>query len=174
MFIFFYRQQFNCNRQRELHILLFFHRPLHARVLILLPTTSKRTLEFGCTRSNGNTSELLTVDDDAGPVTSVKWASDGRHISVGLNNSDVHLWDSASNKLLRALRGCHQSRVGSLWDSASNKLLRGCHQSRVGSLDWNNHILTTGGMDDQQWTSHYLLTESKKGKENPIATVTIT
>lgn len=27
--------------------------------------------------------------------------------------------------------------------------LRGCHQSRVGSMDWNNHILTTGGMDGQ-------------------------
>ncbi|KAK9070313.1 hypothetical protein SSX86_010714 [Deinandra increscens subsp. villosa] len=76
---------------------------------------------------NGNTSELVTVDNSIGPVTSVKWAPDGRHISVGLNSSDVQLWDATSNKLLRTLRGCHQSRVG--------------------SLDWNNHILTTGGMD---------------------------
>ncbi|KAJ0781682.1 putative transcription factor WD40-like family [Helianthus annuus] len=76
---------------------------------------------------DGNTSELVTVDDDVGPVTSVKWAPDGRHISVGLNNSEVQLWDSTSNKLLRTFRGCHQSRVG--------------------SMDWNNHILTTGGMD---------------------------
>ncbi|XP_076883460.1 uncharacterized protein LOC143532242 [Bidens hawaiensis] len=79
--------------------------------------------------ADGNTSELVTVDDDAGPVTSVKWAPDGRHISVGLNSSDVQLWDSTSNKLLRTLRGCHQSRVG--------------------SMDWNSHILTTGGMDGQ-------------------------
>ncbi|KAJ0513631.1 putative transcription factor WD40-like family [Helianthus annuus] len=77
--------------------------------------------------ADGNTSELVTVDDDVGPVTSVKWAPDGRHISVGLNNSEVQLWDSTSNKLSRTLRGCHQSRVG--------------------SMDWNNHILTTGGMD---------------------------
>ncbi|KAF5803996.1 putative transcription factor WD40-like family [Helianthus annuus] len=76
---------------------------------------------------DGNTSELVTVDDDVGPVTSVKWAPDGRHISVGLNNSEVQLWDSTSNKLLRTFRGCHQSRVG--------------------SMDWNNHILITGGMD---------------------------
>lgn len=77
--------------------------------------------------SEGSTSELVTIDDEVGPVTSVKWAPDGRHIAVGLNNSDVQLWDSTANRLLRTLRGGHQSRVG--------------------ALDWNNHILTTGGMD---------------------------
>ncbi|XP_059624973.1 cell division cycle 20.2, cofactor of APC complex-like [Cornus florida] len=79
--------------------------------------------------SDGSTSELVTLDDENGPVTSVKWAPDGRHIAVGLNNSEVHLWDSTANRQLRTLRGGHQSRVG--------------------SLDWNNHILTTGGMDGQ-------------------------
>ncbi|PWA49238.1 WD40 repeat-containing protein [Artemisia annua] len=79
--------------------------------------------------TDGRTSELMTVDDESGPVTSVKWAPDGRHISVGLNSSDVQLWDSATNRLLRTLRGGHQSRVG--------------------AMDWNNHILTTGGMDGQ-------------------------
>nr|XP_043636308.1 cell division cycle 20.2, cofactor of APC complex-like isoform X2 [Erigeron canadensis]XP_043636309.1 cell division cycle 20.2, cofactor of APC complex-like isoform X2 [Erigeron canadensis]XP_043636310.1 cell division cycle 20.2, cofactor of APC complex-like isoform X2 [Erigeron canadensis] len=73
------------------------------------------------------TSELVTVDDESGPVTSVKWAPDGRHIFVGLNNDDVQLWDSMANRLLRTLKGGHQSRVG--------------------ALDWNNYILTTGGMD---------------------------
>ncbi|VFQ62964.1 unnamed protein product [Cuscuta campestris] len=77
--------------------------------------------------SEGSTSELVTVDDEFGPVTSVKWAPDGRHVAIGLNNSDVQLWDSTANRLLRTLRGGHQSRVG--------------------ALDWNNHILTTGGMD---------------------------
>ncbi|KAK4403738.1 Cell division cycle 20.1, cofactor of APC complex [Sesamum angolense] len=61
--------------------------------------------------------------------THVKWAPDGRHIAVGLNNSEVQLWDSTANRLLRTLRGGHSSRVG--------------------ALDWNNHILTTGGMDGQ-------------------------
>ncbi|XP_010526015.1 PREDICTED: cell division cycle 20.1, cofactor of APC complex-like [Tarenaya hassleriana] len=79
--------------------------------------------------SNGSTSELVTVDDEKGPVTSVNWAPDGRHIAVGLNNSEVQLWDSASNRHLRTLRGGHTSRVG--------------------SMAWNNHILTTGGMDGQ-------------------------
>jgi cell division cycle protein 20 (cofactor of APC complex) len=48
--------------------------------------------------SNGSTSELVTIDDEDGPVTSISWAPDGRHIAVGLNNSHVQLWDSTSNK----------------------------------------------------------------------------
>ncbi|KAI0519938.1 hypothetical protein KFK09_007400 [Dendrobium nobile] len=77
--------------------------------------------------SKGSTSELVTVDDDLGPVTSVSWAPDGKHIAVGLNNSYVQLWDSNSAKLLRTLNEIHRSRVG--------------------TLAWNNSILTTGGMD---------------------------
>ncbi|KAJ9556236.1 hypothetical protein OSB04_010850 [Centaurea solstitialis] len=76
--------------------------------------------------SEGMSSELLSTNNDIGPVTSVKWAPDGRHIAVGFNNSEVQLWDSSTNRLLRTLRG---------------------HGLRVGSLDWNNHILTTGSMD---------------------------
>nr|GMD63237.1 cell division cycle 20.2, cofactor of APC complex-like [Ipomoea batatas] len=83
--------------------------------------------------SDGSTSELFTIDDENGPVTSVKWAPDGRHIAIGLINSDVQLWDTTANRLLRTLRGGHQSRVG--------------------AFDWNNHILTTGGMDGQQLAS---------------------
>ncbi|KAK4375749.1 hypothetical protein RND71_006426 [Anisodus tanguticus] len=79
--------------------------------------------------SDGATSELVTIDEEMGPVTSVKWAPDGRHIALGLNNSDVQLWDTTANRLLRTMRGGHRSRVG--------------------ALDWNNHILTTGGMDGQ-------------------------
>ncbi|EOA16601.1 hypothetical protein CARUB_v10004774mg [Capsella rubella] len=79
--------------------------------------------------STGSTSELVTIDEEKGPVTSINWAPDGRHVAIGLNNSEVQLWDSASNRQLRTLNGCHQSRVG--------------------SLAWNNHILTTGGMDGQ-------------------------
>lgn len=50
--------------------------------------------------SNGSTSELVTVDDETGPVTSISWAPDGRHIAVGLNNSEVQLWDSTANRLV--------------------------------------------------------------------------
>ncbi|GFP94293.1 cell division cycle 20.1 cofactor of apc complex [Phtheirospermum japonicum] len=76
--------------------------------------------------SNGNITELV-IDEESGPLTSVKWAPDGRHIAVGLNNSEVQLWDSTSKKMLRTLKGGHVSRVG--------------------ALDWNNNILSTGGMD---------------------------
>ncbi|XP_020173509.1 cell division cycle 20.2, cofactor of APC complex [Aegilops tauschii subsp. strangulata] len=34
--------------------------------------------------SSGSTSELVTVEEDDGPVTSVSWAPDGRHIAIGL------------------------------------------------------------------------------------------
>ncbi|GLT96303.1 hypothetical protein SLE2022_139370 [Rubroshorea leprosula] len=77
--------------------------------------------------SNGSTSELCTVDDDDGPVTSISWAPDGQHIAVGLNNSHVQLWDHHAGRQLRTLRGCHRGRVN--------------------TLAWNNHILTTGGAD---------------------------
>ena len=44
--------------------------------------------------SNVSTSELVTIDDDeGGPVTSVSWAPDGRHIAIGLNISHVQIWD---------------------------------------------------------------------------------
>lgn len=77
--------------------------------------------------SEGSTSELVTVDDDLAPVTSVSWAPDGQHVAIGLNNSDVQLWDSNSARLLRTLKGIHRSRIG--------------------TLAWNNNILTTGGLD---------------------------
>lgn len=48
--------------------------------------------------ADGSTSELVTIDEEDGPVTSLNWAPDGRHIAVGSNNSEVQLWDSASNR----------------------------------------------------------------------------
>lgn len=75
---------------------------------------------------NGDTSVLVEVDDDIGPVTSVGWAPDGRHLAVGFANSRVQIWDSSTSKMVRTLSG---------------------HRSRVGSLNWNESILTTGGKD---------------------------
>lgn len=48
--------------------------------------------------SDGSTSELVTIDEENGPVTSVGWAPDGRHIAVGLNSSIVQLWDPTANR----------------------------------------------------------------------------
>lgn len=53
--------------------------------------------------STGSTSELETFDDETGPVTSVSWAPDGRHIAIGLNNSEVQLWDSTATKQVCSL-----------------------------------------------------------------------
>ncbi|KAF9598544.1 hypothetical protein IFM89_028076 [Coptis chinensis] len=77
--------------------------------------------------SDSSTTELFTIDDENGPITSLRWASDGRNLAVGLNNLEVQIWDVVSNRRMRTLRGGHSSRVG--------------------SLDWNEHILSTGGMD---------------------------
>ena len=102
--------------------------------------------------SNGYTSEMVTVDDETGPITSVSWAPDGRNIAVGLNNSEVQLWDIVSEKQLRTLRGGHRQRVG--------------------SLAWNNHILTTGGRDgricnnDVRIRSH--IVETYRGHEQEV------
>ncbi|KAM0889535.1 hypothetical protein ACQ4PT_027636 [Festuca glaucescens] len=72
--------------------------------------------------SSGSISELATVHEDDGPVTSVSWAPDGHHIAVGLASSVVQLWDSTSSQLLRTLEGVHESGVGSLaW--RDNKVL---------------------------------------------------
>ncbi|KAL6293868.1 hypothetical protein ACE6H2_002010 [Prunus campanulata] len=75
--------------------------------------------------TDDSTWELATFEDERGPVTSVNWAIDGRQIAIGLNNSEVELWDTTASSHVITLRGCHRSRVG--------------------SLAWNNHILTTGG-----------------------------
>lgn len=47
---------------------------------------------------NGSTSELVSFDDEDGPVTSVSWAPDGRHLAIGLNSSRVQIWDSAATE----------------------------------------------------------------------------
>ncbi|XP_059075412.1 cell division cycle 20.2, cofactor of APC complex-like [Cryptomeria japonica] len=76
--------------------------------------------------NTSTTSELLTVDNDVGPVSSVNWAPDGKHIAIGLTSSSVQIWDSTCNRQLRSLKG---------------------HHGRVGSLSWNDTILATGGRD---------------------------
>ncbi|CAA2968073.1 cell division cycle, cofactor of APC complex-like [Olea europaea subsp. europaea] len=60
----------------------------------------------------------------------------------------VYMWD-ASNGATSELVTIDEENGP---DSPANRLvrtLRGGHGSQVGALDWNNHILTTGGMDGQ-------------------------
>lgn len=75
--------------------------------------------------SSGSIQELLALDGDD-YVTSVSWASDGKHIAVGMSNSISQIWDAERIKPVRNLNG---------------------HAARVSSLSWNNHTLSTGGRD---------------------------
>ncbi|XP_021752411.1 cell division cycle 20.1, cofactor of APC complex-like [Chenopodium quinoa] len=79
--------------------------------------------------STHTTLELVTVSDDEGPVTSVSWAPDCRHIAIGLDNSKIQVWDSTASRKVRTLREGHQARIG--------------------SLAWNRNILTTGSADSR-------------------------
>ncbi|RZC50287.1 hypothetical protein C5167_018710 [Papaver somniferum] len=55
--------------------------------------------------TDSSTSELMTIDEDTGPITSV-------------SRPPSQLWDSTSNKQLRTLRGGHESRVGAMvWNN---------------------------------------------------------
>ncbi|OWM70325.1 cell division cycle 20.2, cofactor of APC complex-like [Punica granatum] len=105
--------------------------------------------------SSGSTLELVTVDDKiGGPVTSVCWAPDGRRIAIGLNNSEVQLWDATAATLVRTLTGVHSGR-------------------RIGSLCWNDdNTLTSGGKDgrvvnsDVRETSH--IVETLRGHRREV------
>lgn len=133
--------------------------------------------------TNGSTSELVTVDDEVGPVTSVNWGPDGRHIAIGLNNSEVQLWDTGSYRQVFYL--CHQKILCKFLSIhflqcilmlfflvLQLRTLKGGHRQRVGSLAWNNHILTTGGMDgrivnnDVRIRSH--IVETYRGHEQEV------
>ncbi|XP_078158200.1 cell division cycle 20.2, cofactor of APC complex-like [Carex rostrata] len=94
--------------------------------------------------TDGSVSKLVTVSETSGPVTSVSWDPDCRRIAIGLNNSDVRLYDTTTNNLIRCFHGIHKRFVG--------------------SLAWNNHILTTGDAEgtvinnDMRIRSHIIST----------------
>ena len=48
--------------------------------------------------SDSSISEFLIADDEEAPIMSFSWAPNGNQIAVGMNNSVVQLWDSASHK----------------------------------------------------------------------------
>ncbi|KAM7270841.1 hypothetical protein ACFE04_030055 [Oxalis oulophora] len=90
--------------------------------------------------SNGSTSKLVTVDDEQGPITSVNWAPDDRNIGIGLNNSEVHLWDSTANKQTTSLG----VRKGA-WTAEEDKLLKGCVEKH-GEGKWHQWTFSGGGV----------------------------
>eukprot|EP00899_Mesostigma_viride_P029481 jgi/Mesvir1/9718/Mv12189-RA.1 len=77
--------------------------------------------------SSGTIEQLLQTNHDEDYVTSVAWAADGQHISVGTNSAEVQIWDASRLKQVRSLKG---------------------HQARVGSLAWNASVLSSGSRDN--------------------------
>jgi len=75
---------------------------------------------------SGDIDMLTELEGADNMVTSLAWSSDGNYLSIGANNSNVHLWQVEAKKQLRTMRG---------------------HSARVGAMAWNNHVLSTGSRD---------------------------
>eukprot|EP01018_Ginkgo_biloba_P032864 Gb_04004 [translate_table: standard] len=75
---------------------------------------------------SGKIEQIMQANNEGDYLTSIAWAEDGKHISIGLNSSEVQLWDT--------MRMCRVRKMGG-------------HSSRVGSLAWNGQILSSGSRD---------------------------
>ena len=77
---------------------------------------------------NAQNSKVVNLCDlgSADIVTSVSWASNGPHFSLGTNSGEVHIWDVNKMKRVRIIQG---------------------HSNRVGAIAWNSTILSTGSRD---------------------------
>jgi cell division cycle 20, cofactor of APC complex len=74
---------------------------------------------------DGETGDVQKVEEFEHPthICALKWTGTGTHIGVGLSNGNILLYDAATHKLLRIMRG---------------------HSDVVYSLSWNNQIVTSG------------------------------
>ncbi|CAI9095149.1 OLC1v1031028C1 [Oldenlandia corymbosa var. corymbosa] len=88
--------------------------------------------------------KLADFEEEVGPVKSVSWAPYGKYVAIGLKRSLVQLCDAESCRLVRTLREGNRKRV--------------C------SLDWNHHILTSGGSD------HLIVNSDSRMKSDIVAT----
>eukprot|EP01066_Platyproteum_vivax_P000517 Platyproteum_vivax@DN10578_c0_g1_i1.p1 len=77
--------------------------------------------------TSGDTTNL-NLDSEA-HICSVKFDQTGSHVSVGLGDGSVEIWNVVKQKKLRVLRS---------------------HQSKVSALAWAGAILTTGGGKDTE------------------------
>jgi len=76
--------------------------------------------------ADGSIVQLCQKEVEEEYVSSVAWIKQGNVLGVGDSQGTVQLWDVASSKLIRSMGG---------------------HGDRVGCLDWNQHILASGGRD---------------------------
>lgn len=70
--------------------------------------------------------ELLTLKENEGCVTNLRWTPDGEHLAIGVNTGEVQLWRASTLKQVRSLKG---------------------HSGRIGALAWYEHILSSGAQD---------------------------
>jgi cell division cycle protein 20 (cofactor of APC complex) len=71
-------------------------------------------------------SQLLCTVPSNDMVSSLAFSHDGSCLAVGLNSTEVHLYDVGRLRRVRAMPG---------------------HQGRVSALSWNMHIVSSGGRD---------------------------
>jgi len=76
--------------------------------------------------TSGDIQCLFETNDAENNITALSWVKDGNYLAIGLNNSEVQLWDTERAKLVRTMKG---------------------HLARVSALDWNGHILSSGSRD---------------------------
>jgi len=76
--------------------------------------------------TDGNILELFQKEDEGQYISSVKWIKEGNVMSVGDSDGTIQLWDVANTKIIRTMRG---------------------HAGRIAAMDWNEHILASGGRD---------------------------
>jgi len=69
---------------------------------------------------------LQLLEDDSQYISSVKWIKEGNVLAVGFSEGCVQLWDVAKTKIIRSMHG---------------------HTGRIATLDWNQHILASGGRE---------------------------
>lgn len=74
--------------------------------------------------ASGSVKKLLQLPN--GSITTLRWTETGGHLSIGSSAGEVQIWDAASQRQLRNLRG---------------------HQGRIGALAWHKHILSSGCAD---------------------------
>eukprot|EP00933_Yihiella_yeosuensis_P023779 TRINITY_DN18496_c0_g1_i1.p1 TRINITY_DN18496_c0_g1~~TRINITY_DN18496_c0_g1_i1.p1 ORF type:complete len:457 (-),score=69.10 TRINITY_DN18496_c0_g1_i1:849-2219(-) len=76
--------------------------------------------------SSGESVKLAQLPESAGDVTTLRWTTDGAHLSVGTSCGDLQIWDCSKQRQIRTLRG---------------------HSGRIGAQAWHEHVLSSGAMD---------------------------
>lgn len=78
--------------------------------------------------TDGSIMQLCQREQEEEYVSSVSWIKEGNVLAIGDSEGCVQLWDVANTKCMRTMAG---------------------HTDRVSTLDWNSHILASGGREGE-------------------------